>query len=224
MGFVMRAYRESFPRERGGRGISQDELLRRMADADPGYARRTNHVTVSRWESGLTHPTAQRLEIFGRALNLSETEIDGLILMAGLDPGVRDGRTLTCPHCGAETRTVQAEHRQSGPGGSNITAVTRTRRCRGCGGTAESCERWSDDPREAGSQRMQQILDRMEEANGQMRQALHEANTLHGFPAIEGELEGNGGSGSEEDGAADQSRHRETATEIHDGRTGRSPE
>ena len=151
----MRAYRKSFPRERGGRGSSQDELLRWMAEADPYYARRTSHVTVSRWESGFTPPTVQRLEIFGRALNLSGTEIDGLILMAGLDPGTQEGRTLTCPRCRAETRTVRTEHRQSGTGGDIITFVTRVRRCLGCGGTAESSERWSDDPREAGNQRMQ---------------------------------------------------------------------
>ena len=67
VGFVMRAYRESFPRERGGRGISQSGLLRRMAEADPDYARRISHATVSRWKSGFTPPTVRRLEILGRA-------------------------------------------------------------------------------------------------------------------------------------------------------------
>ena len=224
VGFVMRAYRESFPRERGGRGISQDELLRRMADADPGYARRTSHVTVSRWESGFTHPTVQRLEIFGRALNLSVTEIDGLILMAGLDPSVQEGRTLTCPQCRAETRTVQAEQRQIGTNGGSITAVTRTRRCLGCGRINESCERWAYDPSEAPKRRMQEILDRMEEANDQIRQSLYEANELHGFPDNVKEPEGNDSPGSEEEGTVDDYQHRETATGIHDGETGQSLE
>ena len=53
VGFMMRAYRESFPRERGRRGISQNGLLRRMAEADPDYARRISHATVSRGSPAL---------------------------------------------------------------------------------------------------------------------------------------------------------------------------
>lgn len=225
VGLVMKAYRESFPREGGGRGISQAEMLRRMADADPSYGRRMSHSTVSRWESGYYRaPTVHRLETFGKALNLSETEIEGLILMAGLDPGTQEGRTLTCPLCGAETRTVQAKQRQSGTNGGGITAVTRTRRCLGCGRINESCERWADDPSEGPKRRMDEILDRMEEANDQMRQALRDANALHGFPAKVQELEGNSNPRSEEEGTADNNQHRETATGIHDGGIGPSPE
>ena len=83
----MRAYRESFPLEGGGRGLTQEELLRRMARVDDQYARRFSHTTVSRWESGATRPNRERLEIFGRALNLSPAEVDGLISLAGLGPG-----------------------------------------------------------------------------------------------------------------------------------------
>ena len=223
VGFVMKAYRESFPREKGGRGISQAELLRRMAEADPDYARRMSHATVSRWESGFTPPTVHRLEIFGRALNLSETEIDGLILMAGLDPGTQEGRTLTCPLCGAETRTVRAEITQSKISGNSIMAVTRTRRCLGCGRNAESCERWSDDTREAGHRRMQKILEQIEAANDQILQALREANTPRRFPADEKEPEGNGSPGFEEEGTVDHDQHRGTAIEIHDRGTGQPP-
>ena len=173
VGFVMKAYRESFPREGGGLGITQSELLRRMADADPDYNRRMSHTTVHRWESGHRPPTVQRLEVFGRALNLSETEIDGLILMAGLDPGTQEGRTLTCPSCGTETRTVGTESAQGEKDG--ITSVTRTRRCLGCGNTAESCERWTSDPREAGNQMMMRVLREIEGGSDRIRQALHEA-------------------------------------------------
>ena len=179
VGLVMKAYRESFPREKGGQGITQAELLRRMAQADPIHARRMSQSTVSRWESGYAAPTIHILETFGKALNLSETEIDGLILMSRVDPGIQDGRTLTCPQCGAETRTVRLHHRQSGPGG-DITAVTRTRRCLGCGRLNESCEHWSDGPQEADSQSMQQILDEIEEANGRIWESLRKANTPHG--------------------------------------------
>ena len=85
-GFVMRSYRESFVREDGGRGITQEELLTRMGETDETYAKRYSHTTVSRWESGHTRPTIERLAVFGRALNLSEPEVAGLILLAGLVP------------------------------------------------------------------------------------------------------------------------------------------
>ncbi len=81
----MRAYRESFSSEDGRRGLTQEELLQRMGDADSGYAQRYSHATVSRWESGATRPTEERLRVFGKALGLSETEVKGLLRLAGLD-------------------------------------------------------------------------------------------------------------------------------------------
>ena len=68
------------------KGLSQEDLLRRMADVDPEYGRRFSHSTVSRWESGATRPTVGRLQTFGRALNLSDDEVAGLMLLAGLAP------------------------------------------------------------------------------------------------------------------------------------------
>ena len=85
-GFVMRAYRESFVREDGRRGLTQDELLRRMGEVDVEYAERFSHATVSRWESGGTRPTVARLQAFGRALNLPPSDVAGLMLMAGVAP------------------------------------------------------------------------------------------------------------------------------------------
>ena len=85
-GVLMRAYRESFVPSRGRRGISQEELLRRMADVDPDYGQRFSHTTVSRWESGATLPRVGRLRTFGKALDLSDDEVAGLILLAGLAP------------------------------------------------------------------------------------------------------------------------------------------
>ena len=90
VGFLMRAYRESFTREDGLRGLTQEELLHRMAQVDRDYAERFSHTTVSRWESGRTRPSLQRLEVFGRALDLSEEEVAGLILLAGLAPDPQD--------------------------------------------------------------------------------------------------------------------------------------
>ncbi len=86
VGMLMRAYRESFPLEDGTRGLTQDELLRRMASVDGDYVQRYSHTTVSRWESGSTRPSAERLEVFGKALNLSTAEVSGLMVLAGFAP------------------------------------------------------------------------------------------------------------------------------------------
>ena len=86
VGILMRSYRESFALGAGRRGLSQAELLRRMGEVDDVYETRYSHGTVSRWESGSTRPSVDRLRVFGKALNLSETEVAGLILLAGLAP------------------------------------------------------------------------------------------------------------------------------------------
>ena len=84
VGLLMRSYRESFSLGGGRRGLTQEALLERMGSVDKEYAERFSHATVSRWESGSTRPTLQRLKVFGEALNLSPTEIAGLVLLAGL--------------------------------------------------------------------------------------------------------------------------------------------
>ena len=58
-----------------------------MALVDAEYAERYSHSTVSRWESGRNSPNRQRLEVFGNALDLSETEVAGLVSLAGLTAG-----------------------------------------------------------------------------------------------------------------------------------------
>ena len=80
----MRSYRESFSPGGGRRGLTQEALLERMGSVDSNYAERYSHATVSRWESGATRPTLQRLRVFGKALDLSRIEVAGLILLAGL--------------------------------------------------------------------------------------------------------------------------------------------
>ena len=84
VGFVMRSYRESFLARGGRRGLTQEALLERMGSVDSEYAERYSHATVSRWESGATRPSLQRIKVFGKALNLSRAEVAGLILLAGL--------------------------------------------------------------------------------------------------------------------------------------------
>ena len=87
-GFLMRAYRESFQRKDGRRGLTQDDLLRLMAevDVDGEYGERYSHATVSRWETGQTSPSVERFRTFGKALELSDAEVAGLILLSGLAP------------------------------------------------------------------------------------------------------------------------------------------
>ena len=89
VGFLMRAYRESFTRDDGRRGLTQEELLSRMGSVDGEYAQRFSHATVSRWESGATRPRVDRLRVFGKALDLPETEVAGMVLLAGLAPDFR---------------------------------------------------------------------------------------------------------------------------------------
>ena len=57
-----------------------------MGTVDGDYAIRYSHATVSRWESGATRPTLQRIMAFGKALDLSTAEVAGLLLLAGLVP------------------------------------------------------------------------------------------------------------------------------------------
>ena len=86
VGMLMRAYREAYSSGRSRRGLTQEELLQRMGSVDTDYAQRYSHATVSRWESGSTRPTLQRLQVFAKAVDLSASETAGLILLAGLVP------------------------------------------------------------------------------------------------------------------------------------------
>ena len=82
---LVRAHRHAYHTRGGARRLSQSGVLDLMAQVDSSYSGRHDHSTVARWESGATRPTRERLEVFGRALDLSRTEIDGLIALAGLD-------------------------------------------------------------------------------------------------------------------------------------------
>ena len=86
VGLLMKTYRQTFVGEDGARGLTQEELLRRMADVSPDYAERYSHATVSRWEAGKTRPTIHRLGVLGAALNLEPPDIAGMVLLAGLAP------------------------------------------------------------------------------------------------------------------------------------------
>ena len=81
---LMQSYRRSFILKEGNGRLSQEGLLRLMGQVDSRYLERYNHSTVVRWESGSTRPTAERLEVFGKALDLSQAEIEGMIYLAGI--------------------------------------------------------------------------------------------------------------------------------------------
>ena len=85
VGMLMQAYRHAYLKSTGRKGrLSQEGLLHLMGQVDPQYLERYNHSTVARWESGATRPTRDRLNVFGRALDLSPSEIQGLMRLADL--------------------------------------------------------------------------------------------------------------------------------------------
>ena len=171
-GFLMKTYRESFEKEDGRVGLSQTELLHRMGEINPQYKSIRSHGTVSRWETGESIPTTERIETYGRALNLSELEIDGLILLAGLSPGFQESRTLTCTRCGGETVTEQVNNERTKTcSGVAVAKAVRTRRCLDCGHCEESCEHW------AIRQTAEQIIEDVEGVAAWIKQELREAET-----------------------------------------------
>ena len=178
VGFLMKAYRESAPGKDGRKGVSQGELLSRMASVDPEHHKANSHSIVSRWESGETVPTVRRLETFGAALGLPEEEVEGLILLAGLSPDYQDGRTLTCPRCGGETQTERIRMTRRTDEAPGVTAATRTRKCLDCGHTAESCERWLDSAEEAAHREMRELISKMKWAGNQIAQAVERAEEI----------------------------------------------
>ena len=124
VGQLMRSYRESFAREGGRRGLTQEALLERMGLVDSNYVERYSHATVSRWESGGTLPTLQRLKVFGQALNLSQTDVAGLILLAGLAPDFPTALGHVSGSHGANGNVV-APGPASDPGGGGIAGALR---------------------------------------------------------------------------------------------------
>ena len=201
VGFLMKTYRESFEKDDGRVGLSQTELLHRMGEINPQYKSIRSHGTVSRWETGESIPTAERIETYGKALNLSEHEIDGLILLAGLSPGFQNSRTLTCTRCGGETVTEQVNNERTQTcSGLAVTKAMRVRRCLDCGHSEESCEHW------ASRQTAEQVIEDVEGAAAWIRQTLREAETLRADQVGEEAPEGSGGPNFGEEATIDQKR------------------
>ena len=86
VGMLMQAYRRAYSENGEAKRLSQEGLLNLMGEADSRYLDSYDRSTVARWESGDIRPNRERLDAFGRALDLSPIEIDGLISLAGLKP------------------------------------------------------------------------------------------------------------------------------------------
>ena len=86
VGMLMQAYRRAYSENGEAKRLSQEGLLNLMGEADSRYLDSYDRSTVARWESGDIRPNRERLEVFGRALDLSPVEIDGLISLASLEP------------------------------------------------------------------------------------------------------------------------------------------
>ena len=127
VGQLMRSYRESFTQGGGRRGLTQEALLERMGSVDSDYAERYSHATVSRWESGGTRPTLKRLKVFGQALRLSQTELAGLVLLAGLAPDFPTALDHVSGSSGANGNVV-APGPESGSGVVGIAGALRAER------------------------------------------------------------------------------------------------
>ena len=87
VGALLRWHRQNFNREDGRQGLSQAEVLGRMAPLSSDE--RIVPADTSSWsrlENGVAPASRERLELFGRALDLSRVEIDGLLLLAGFEP------------------------------------------------------------------------------------------------------------------------------------------
>ena len=191
VGILMRTYRESHPDGQGGRGISQTELLRLMGSINPYYGLISSHVAVSKWESEDTPPTKERIETFGKALGLSEDEVKGIAILAGIDEEPQETRTLSCSHCGEKTVAERVRANPGETGAELYTNIaTRTRKCVSCGHTAKSTERWSLDPTELENDKVGRILSQIAGANVRILQALTEANHLPNIDRNEGDTGG----------------------------------
>ena len=170
IGFLMRAHRGAFVAQDGTQGISQEELLQRMAEADPEYAERYHHSTVSRWESGSTQPDLRRLEVFGKALQLTPAEVEGLLRLASIQGKDLSAQRLSCPRCGGETQVTTATDRKRNT--QRVYEIRRTRTCIRCGHPAQSSERWEHKTEQEIMETTENALEKIKRANRQIRNVL----------------------------------------------------
>ena len=92
VGVLMRHFRGRYAPVGKKAHLSQEDLLDLMGQVDPVFLGTYDRSTVSKWENGIVLPNKHRLEVFGKALNLSADEIRELVRLADLEPKAEDGR------------------------------------------------------------------------------------------------------------------------------------
>ena len=86
VGMLMQGYRLSHRGRNQGRRLSQEGLLQLMGQVDDKYLDTYDRSTVARWESGEIRPSKDRLEVFAQALGLAPAHLEGMLVLAGLEP------------------------------------------------------------------------------------------------------------------------------------------
>ena len=92
VGRLIRLYREGMEVE-GKKNISQDDLLDLVAQVDRQYGEGYNRSSVSRWETGKRLAPREFIVAFGKALGLSEQEVDEMLALAGHNVLTQEDRT-----------------------------------------------------------------------------------------------------------------------------------
>ena len=100
----MRDYRENFPQENGRTGLTQKQVLDRMAEFSDLDSMINSETTLGRLERGEILPNPKRLEVFGKALDLSRVEVDGLIVLAGFETASQPDAVSVGHHTPASDR------------------------------------------------------------------------------------------------------------------------
>lgn len=122
VGALLRWHRQNFSREDGRQGLSQAEVLGRMAPLSADE--RTVPADTSSWsrlENGVAPATRERLELFGQALNLSPVEIDGLVVLAGFDPTSQPTAPQPSPVTSSSPATCEAIETVSAPADRSVS-------------------------------------------------------------------------------------------------------
>ena len=129
VGRLIRSYRED--RVHGGGRLTQERLGELMGEADARYAGGYDHANISHWENGHAMPARRPLIAVGRALRLSDAEMDGILGLAGYEPLSERAETLSgVRRVDARTEDIQRDVRSL----EDAAATAATERAETLGG------------------------------------------------------------------------------------------
>ncbi len=83
VGRLIRSYRDDV--RRNGRRLTQEGLLDLMVERGEDSAAYWDRSMISNWERGARHPPREFLVAFGRALDVPQTEVDRMLILAGYE-------------------------------------------------------------------------------------------------------------------------------------------